>query len=170
MLALLLSVGGLSHAGAPLSSISLKAEHILKFAHYVEWPTRAFENPASPIVIGVMGEAALADELARIAVSQQIEGRPVSIKQLAAEDKPAPVHILFVGSHAGSAARDWLDPVETRPRLNICDTSQELGQACAIQFVEDSQRLRFDISVPAAERSGVRIMAPLLTVARKVHK
>ena len=172
VLAMMLSVPGLSHAGDPAArtSMQLKAEHMLKFAHYIEWPADTFDNPASPIIIGVVGASILADELERISASEQIEGRPVTVKRLAAEHASGDAHIVFIGDQPGSKARTWLHATEARPILSVCDISHELAYACAIKFVQDSHRLRFDIALPVAERSGIRITAPLLTVARKVHE
>lgn len=152
------------------TDMQLKAEHILKFAHYVEWPANAFGDATSPIVIGVMGAPALADELERISQSQQIAGRPVSVKNITADNAPDPVHILFLGTQPGSKSGKQPTSAATRPRLSVCDTSHDHAHACAIKFVQDSHRLRFDISLPAAEQAGIRIMAPLLTVARRVQE
>ena len=33
-----------------------KVQYLLNFTEYVEWPTNAFANAKSPIVIGVIGE------------------------------------------------------------------------------------------------------------------
>ena len=148
----------------------MKAAHLLKFAHYIEWPVQAFADPADPIVIGVIGAAPLAEELERISPAHEIGKRKVVVKRLTTEDTSAKVHILYIGRRSGPKVQEWFTTVETQPLLRVCDASHELAHACAIKFLMHDNRLRFDISLPATEASGIRITAPLLTVARQVEE
>lgn len=146
----------------------MKASHLLKIAHYIEWPPTAFEDPASPIVIGVIGAAPLAEALEHISPTHEIGEREIVIKRLTTDDTSANVHILYIGRHEGAKVQEWISAVEAQPMLSVCDIRHELAHTCAIRFLMEDNRLRFDISLPAAERSGIRITAPLLTVARRV--
>ena len=148
----------------------MKATHLIKFAHYIEWPQSAFENPESSIVIGVIGAAPLAEELERISPAHDIGKRTIVIKRLTTDDESAKVHILYIGRREEASVQAWLTTVEAQPMLTVCDATHELAQTCAVKFLFDDNRLRFDISLPAAERSGIKITAPLLTVARQVDE
>lgn len=147
----------------------VKAAYLVKFANYIEWPARSFESPTSPIVIGVIGAPHLAAELERITVDRQIGQRSIHINRLNTQDKAPAVHILYIGSRAGPKIKDWLQSASSQPMLIVSDASHELSAESAIKFVLDNNRLRFDVSVPAAERSGIKITAPLLTVARRLE-
>ena len=148
----------------------IKAAYLIKFANYIEWPPHTFSNPDSPIIIGVIGANPLADELERVTRDRQIGKRPIVIQRLSIQDTSAKVHILFLGRRAGPKINDWYQTVNTQPLLSVADASHELSSATAIKFVLDNNRLRFDVSVPVAERSGVKIGAPLLTVARRLEE
>lgn len=169
---LLMGTTSSSHAEDSADNIArqLKATHLLKIAHYVEWPDKAFQDPTSPIVIGVIGEAPLAEELEKISPAHEIGQRETVIRRLTTDDTSAKLHILYIGKRAGANAKAWLNIVEAQPMLSVCDASHELASTCAIKFLMDSNRLRFDISLPVAERSGIKITAPLLTVARQVDE
>jgi len=147
-----------------------KATHLINFAHYIEWPHTAFENSENPVVIGVIGAASLAEELARISPAHDIGKRTIVIKRLTTGDESAKVHILYIGRRAEAALQEWLATIEAQPMLTVCDATHELAHTCAVKFLFDDDRLRFDISLPAAERSGIKITAPLLTVARQVDE
>lgn len=163
---------GLGHAGDSMEEPAqqTRASHLVKFTHYIEWPSHAFPAPESPIVIGTIGSETAANELQRLTQHQQAEQRKVVVKQLTTDDNPAGIHILYIGSRAGSKVREWLRTLETQPMLVVCDATHELASACAIKFILENNRLRFDIALPPAEQNGIRITAPLLTVARQVHK
>lgn len=149
----------------------IKAAYLIKFANYVEWPPNTFENAESPIVIGIIGADLLADELERVTFNRpQIGKRPIVVERLTAKDSSPKVHMLYIGRQAGPKLKEWLQAMSAQPILSVADASHELSSTTAIKFVLDNNRLRFDVSVPAAERSGVKIAAPLLTVARQLEK
>lgn len=149
----------------------IKAAYLIKFANYVEWPSNTFDTPDSPIVIGIIGADPLADELERVTMRRpQIGNRPIVVERLSVQDTAAKVHILYIGRRSGPKLREWLQALGTQPMLSVSDASHELSSETAIKFVLDNNRLRFDVSVPEAERSGVKIAAPLLTVARRLEE
>lgn len=169
---LLLGYVGTSQAEAQPDYLvrQIKAAYLFKFANYIEWPAQSFESPASPIIIGVIGADQLAAELDRTAKDKLVGKRPVIIKRLTVSDKATKMHILFMGSDAGSRLEKWFDSISQQPLLTVTDASNDLAHMSAIKFVLDNNRLRFDVSVPAAERNRIKIAAPLLTVARKIDK
>lgn len=148
----------------------VKAAYLLKFANYIEWPRKSFETPESPVIIGVIGADRLAAELGRIAQDRLIGKRRVIIRRLSINDEAAKMHILFIGSNAGDRLGKWLGSNTEQPLLTVTDASNSLAHMSAIKFVLDDNRLRFDVSVPAAERNRIKITAPLLTVARNIEK
>jgi hypothetical protein len=168
---LLLGSIGTSWAEASPDDVArqIKAAYLVKFANYIEWPPGSFEGPESPIVIGVIGADRLADELQRITHDRQVGKRPVAVRRLTTSDTSARVHILYMGTRAGDRLKSWFQSVEGQPMLSVTDSTHDLAHASAIKFVIDKNRVRFDVSVPAAERSGIKITALLLTVARELE-
>jgi len=152
----------------------VKAAYIFKFANYIEWPASSFEAPDSPIVIGVTGADQLADELTRISANRLIGKRPVTVKRLTMMDSTAGVHILYLGGRDNgvtkprSQLKGWVSSLQGQPLLSIADATQEFAETAVIKFVIDNNRLRFDVSLAAAERNHHKVAAPLLTVARRL--
>jgi hypothetical protein len=50
----------------------------------------------------------------------------------------------------------------------VTDEEQDLDAGGVVNFVLVDQRVRFEVSLPAAERSGVTISSELLSVAYRV--
>jgi hypothetical protein len=150
-----------------VSEHQIKAAYLFKFGAYVEWPPDSFRDAASPIVIGVAGDPALAQELERVIGSRTMNGRAVEVRQPKPGEDFGDLHILFLGrsqiGRLGTAAS------RPRPMLIVTDSSDGLGQGSVINFVSAGNRVRFEVSLDAAKRNSLKIAAPLLAVAMKVQ-
>src|ERR1700754_3238537 len=60
-------------AGQPLEQ-QIKAAYLFKFGGYVEWPANAFADAGAPLVIGIVGDEALAREGTRAVGNRTIKG------------------------------------------------------------------------------------------------
>ena len=79
LVALLWSVALHATAGAPPSpanlEYSVKANYLVRFAAFVEWPSRSFATNRSPVVICVVGRDPFGGALGRAARDQTAHGR-----------------------------------------------------------------------------------------------
>lgn len=149
----------------------VKAAYLYKFASYVEWPSREFADAKSPLTIGVMGEDALADELAYMVASRTVNGRPVAVRKVRrTDDALGGIHILFVGRLEKSKLPEILAGLKGRPILTVTDADDALALGSMVNFVVTGDRLRFEVALPAAETSRIKISALMLAAAYKVVK
>ncbi|MGN6702913.1 MAG: YfiR family protein [Burkholderiaceae bacterium] len=148
----------------------VEAAYLYKFGSYVTWPEGTFATPDSPIVIGIAAADAVADALSRMVVGRNIGGRPLQVRRMGHGDAVSRVHILFVGNGGNGGNDGWLTQARGLPVL--CVTREENGQppGSVVNFVIEGNRVRFDVSLEAAERNHLRLGAPLLSVARKVTR
>jgi hypothetical protein len=146
----------------------VKAAFLFKFAGYVEWPPGAFSAPGSPLLIGVAGNEALAQELSRVVAKRSLNGRPVNVLRVHEGEPLSGFHILFIDNSQARRLRELLP--QRRPVFTITDAQNGLEQGSVINFVVVDNRVRFEISLDAARRSGLRIGAPLLSVAMRVQE
>ena len=147
----------------------VKAAFLYKFGGYVTWPDSAFSRPDSPIVIGVAGANPLADELVRLVAGRTIGKRALAVRRIRRGDSLDGVHILFVGSTEGQRLAELLALAQGRPVLCVTESDQGLVPGSAVNFVVADNRVRFDVSLEAAEHNGLKLSALLLSVARQVH-
>ena len=149
----------------------VKAAFLYKFAGYVEWPARAFVRPDEPVVIGVVGADALADELAQVIAGRRVGNRPLATRRLSRVDATAGVHILFVGRGVERRqASELLARTRGEPVLTVTETGNGWPAGSVINFVIDDDKVRFEISAAAAERNGLHLGSQLLAVAREVRR
>jgi len=143
----------------------IKAAFLCKFGNYIEWLPAAFAGPDAPFVIGVLAPMAVADEVVAAANGLLVQGRPIVVRRVAPSDSLDGLHILFIArGQAGLLAA--LAAVKDRPILTVTESGSEAG--AIVNFVVVNNKVRFDVSLPAAERSGLKVSARLLGVARHV--
>jgi hypothetical protein len=146
----------------------VKAAFLYKFAGYVEWPASAFRAGDQPLVIGVLGDDALAEDLERAVRGRTSGGHPVLVRWVDDAANPGDVHLLFVARSEHHRVADVLRAVRQRPVLVVTESRDALRQGSMINFVLDQGRVRFEVDLDAVSRSGLGLSSRLLSVARNV--
>jgi hypothetical protein len=153
----------------PVLEHSLKAAFLYKFLAYIDWPAQAFSEPASPIVVGVMGADNLADELAEVVQARPVNGRKVIVRKLPDGDVPAGLHLLFIHRGPRTRVAAAIAEAHSRPVVTVTELPDGLALGSVINFVLVEGKVRFEISVDAAESAGLKVSSRLLAVAHRVQ-
>ena len=148
----------------------VKAAFLFKFGGYVEWPERVFPRSDSPLAIGVAGADVLAEEVSRIALARTMNGRPVVVRRVHSGEQIGDIHVLFISRLEAGRLGELLSTMQGKPVLTVTETAKGLAQGSVINFVVADNRVRFEVSLEAANRNGLRIGAPLLAVAQRVQE
>lgn len=148
---------------------SIKAAFLYKFLGYTEFPPSAFSDPAAPVVIGVVEANDMAAELTRLVAGRTVGTRPIAVRAMKEGDATTGVHLLFLSaSAAGSAAR--ISRATQQPLLLVTESDKGPVEGSVINFRIIDKRVRFDVSLDAADKYNVKLSSRLLTVAHQVHK
>jgi uncharacterized protein DUF4154 len=161
-----------SHARAAEDAESLelrvKAAFLYKFAGYVEWPQNSFPRPETPVTIGVIGAEPLATELTQAVTGRTVNDRPVTVKRLKAGESLAGIHVLFVGRAENARLDQLAQSAQPRAILTVSESDGALARGSVINFVLSGGRVRFEIALDSAEKSGLKLSSRLLAVAQQV--
>ena len=160
----------LAHAESIDGTQAIKAAYLYKFTNYVQWPGGAFARPDSPIVIGVMGDDALAALLNRMVTGKVVNGRGFEVRSLRPRESINGVHVLYVGALAHEDLQSVLGQAQGRPVLLVSDSRRAYALGSMINFVVIDSRLRFQVALPPAARSGLKLSALMLTAAYDVAR
>ena len=147
---------------------SVKAALVYKFASYVEWPPEAFAMPESPLVIGIVGADDVAAELEPLARGRTVNNRPVAVWRLKDAEAVTGCHVVFVGRRESGRLPAVARAARAKSVLLISDTERGLESGSVINFVHVEDRVGFEVSIDAAERSNLRLSSRMLAVARRV--
>lgn len=156
-------------AGSALER-SVKAAFLYKFLGYVEWPPGSFAESGSPITIGVIGADDIAAELTQIAAGRTVNSRALAVRRLADGDPLAGLHLVFIGQTDGARLGRLLKSAQQRSLLTVTESDDALGQGSVINFKLTGGRIRFDVSLEAAEKANLKLSSRLLSVAHYVQK
>lgn len=174
---LLASVAPSAHAqdASASSEYLVKAGFIYNFANLVQWPSTAFSQSDSPIVISILGQDHFGATLDRVFEGKKVNGRPFVIKRLktvnellksVAELKDC--QILFVSSSEMAHLNDAIQIVKGIPVLTIGETPGFANQGGIINLVLEDNKVRFEVNVDAAKQADLNISSRLLALAKIV--
>lgn len=146
----------------------VKAAYVSKFASYVEWPPVAFDSSEEPIHIGVLGDDGMAAYIAQLVAERTVNSRPVTVQALRSDSTVSGLHILFVGRNLNPQLHHVLAAARALPVLTVTEADDALAHGSMINFVMVDGRVRFEVSLKAAQPNNVRISARLLAAATRV--
>ena len=154
-------------AGAQTLEPDVKAAFLYNFTRYVEWP-REPSTPAEPFRLCVVAENVMKSAIQRTVAGESVNGRPLVMTEPQTAQEAQTCQILFVGRSESQRASTLLAAVRDQPVLTVGDSSRFAEQDGIIGFLLQDNRVRFDVNLPGAQRSQLRISSQLLRVANKV--
>lgn len=144
---------------------SVKANYLVRFAAFVDWPAGAFAAPQSPVVICVLGRDPFGGVLDRAAAAQTAHGRALAVRRPTTVEAAGACHIYYVGQGGAQIAA----ALERLPgRLSVTD-AVVASRRGMIHFVVADARVRFHIDQAAAVRARLTLGSRLLNLALSVR-
>lgn len=144
----------------------VKAAFIYHFATFVQWP----QNSGSDQVfsVAVLGSDAVAAELEKFLPGREIQGRSMEVRRLDDIDELQEAAVLFIGADENPRLSELIRQLRDRPMLVVTDAPAGLKEGAMINFQVVDERVRFEISLTAAERAGLELSSRLLAAAMSV--
>jgi len=145
---------------------SVKAAVLYNLTKFVDWPGDAFADQAAPVVFCVLGGDPFGPTLDRTLQGHLVGTRTAVVRRVS---EPAPeCHVLFIAGSDTKRLPAILERLGTRSVLTVGDAPGFVEQGGMIGLVTDTDRVKFDINLGAAERAGLRISARVLVLASTV--
>ena len=153
-------------AAGQASEYQVKAEDIERFTRFIDWP--AGSEGHSTFLIGVVGENPFNGYLDKMAAQYRIKNRPVEIRAITDFSQIDSCQLVFICGTERDRLRRILMHTESKPILTVGDTAGFAQQGVIINFYNAGDKVRFEMNEAAIERSGLRVSAKLLKLARLV--
>jgi hypothetical protein len=154
-------------SAASYSEDAVKAAYLYRFTQYIEWPAAA--SAAEPFTIAVLDAPGVAAELRRILPNHRIRNSAAQVREIARVQDVGSAQMLYIGSAQVDRVRSAIAALAARSVLVVTDSEQGLAAGGVLNFVMLEHRVRFEVSLIAADRSQLRISAELLGVATRVQ-
>jgi hypothetical protein len=154
-------------AAESYSEDAVKAAFLYRFTGYVDWPPQAVADPQ--FTIAVLDADGVASELGRLLQNRQIQNRPAQVRSIRNLRELDGAQMLYIGGSHRDDLHRLISGVAGRPVLVVTNQDGGLDAGSSVNFLLIDQRVRFEISLDAAQGSGLRVASELLAVAIRVR-
>jgi hypothetical protein len=155
-----------AQAQAQAPEAQVKAAFLYNFARFVDWPqARRGGSVVSLCLLGAEPFGGYADAL---------NGRPVgagtlTVRRIARPPDAAACDMVFLPNAEAARLPALLDAARGRRLLTVGETPGAAAGGLVINFYLEQNRVRFEINIDAAQRTGLSINSQLLRLARITH-
>jgi hypothetical protein len=156
---------GLAGETAPAGEVAVKAGFLFNFAQFVDWPPAA---GTAPFEFCVVGDEEVADYLRAHLAGRSLGAQPVAVRIREAASELGSCRVIYIGRREKKNAAKYAQAMAGRPILIVSEFPELGDKGVVINFYLDEQRVRFEINLATAERSGLKIRSRLLNLARVV--
>jgi hypothetical protein len=147
---------------------SLKAAFIYSFAKFTGWPEDTLPATAT-FSACVLGDGSIRDALERTVKGRLLSGRDISVSQVQLDGKLRSCHLLYVSGITPAQVTAVVTAVRGAPVLTISDADDFVRQGGIAQMFVENGKMRFDLNLEVARRSGLQLSSKLLALAAHVH-
>ena len=145
----------------------VKAAYLFNFGKFVRWPVDRSVIPDT-IDICVLGRDPFGSILDSTVAGETIAGQPIKVRRPNRTLDVTSCNILFVSSSEENQLGPILKIAQQSSILTVSDIPHFAEHGGVIGFVNDADRIRFEVNRDAAERSRLTLSSELLKVASQV--
>jgi hypothetical protein len=154
-----------SEAQVKASPENIMASFIYNFTGYITWSANSQEEEFK---IVVLGESPLLEPLKYIAATKKVNERTISLVHIATLSELANCHMIIIGNDFnGKISQISAAPVLGNT-LIISHCNGCLQKDASVNFITETERVRFEINKTDIERRKIRVSSQLLKLAVKV--
>jgi YfiR/HmsC-like len=147
---------------------AVKLAFLYNFAKFVDWPPDAFPDARAPFEICVVGQDPFGDQLAISLRGRAVGGHPATLQRVKPGEYLRHCHIVFVSGHSRKDVATVLNGLRGTSALTVGESNGFAANGGVINFFVEENKLRFEINVEAARRTGLNVSSKLLALAKIV--
>lgn len=140
----------------------IKAAYLYNFIKYVDWPTTK-----DTITIGVLGGNPFGEALAPLN-GKMAKGKRIIVKELGSAREAQNCQMIFVSSSEKQRLQEIFENSKSAHVLTVGEMQGFAQGGGIINFIEENNKVRFEINEEAAHRTGLTISSELLKLAKLV--
>ncbi len=161
---------GLSAQKSRPREYEVKATYLYNFARFVEWPATAEAAKSRAFAICVIGQDPFGAALDAVVLGETIDGKAVLARRVMKPQDAVSCHVLYISSSENGRLKEILAAIDKAGVLTVSDIPQFSQRGGMIQFVEESNKIRFEVNLASAGAAGLTLSSELLKVAVTVRK
>lgn len=147
----------------------IRAAMLFNMTRFVDWPSYKMSDPNAPFVICVLGSDSMTPSLESLLRGRTYAGRQVTSRRLNKHEGGEACHILYV-SHSERKRFEELAPSLAKAAvLTVGDQEWFASAGGIIGLPLIDSRVRIEINLGSAQRSGLNVSSRLLRLASVVR-
>ncbi|MBF0406995.1 MAG: YfiR family protein [Candidatus Riflebacteria bacterium] len=146
----------------------VKAEMLIKFPEFVDWPDSIFSSSEDPFIIAIAGKDPFGSYLKNLARKGKIKGHKIEIRFIEEGSSLPACHILFIARTDESQFMHLLALIDEKPILAVSDIESFADRGAHITFQVMRDRVRFSINQRSAIKHHLIITSQLLRLASNI--
>jgi hypothetical protein len=143
----------------------VKAAFLFNFAKFIDWPSRKFTEPDSPLIIGIVGSDPFGGLLEEQVQDQRINDRTVIVRHIQSMEELRKCHMIFICRSEAERLGPILSEVRGDNVLTVGETDKFISRGGMINFVVADGSVHFEINDSAARHAGLKISSKLDNLA-----
>jgi len=144
----------------------VKAAFLYNFLSFIEWSPAPAGSAGAPFRVCIIGADPFGKTLDDMVKGERVGHRPIEVARPADEEAAATCQVVFVARTDDARLPTIVRMAAGKGVLIVGETAKVLPACGAIAFVQEGERLRFDVNINAIRRQGLRASSKLLRVAR----
>jgi hypothetical protein len=148
-----------------LDEYHVKAAYLVGFSRFIE---RQGDGP-SDVTLCSAGDEHMTEVLKEVATGKTSGGRFISTRPVDKKDEIAGCTVLFISANRLGLLRDNRKAGDGLKTLIVGDAPGFLDAGGAIEFVWAGKKIQFNASLPAIQRSRLKVSSRLLNLARNLR-
>jgi hypothetical protein len=156
-----------SARAAEHSEDAVKAAYLYRFAGYIGWPEQGSVEAA--FTIDILGAPGIARELRRLLPGHPINGHVAEVREVTGNHDLGNAQIVYIAAGHADLLRTLAPRASGASMLLVTDEEGGLSSGSTLNFLTIDRNVRFEVSLTAAERWGLKISSELLGVAIRVQ-
>jgi hypothetical protein len=151
------------------SEYQVKAVFLYNFTQFVEWPSFAFENQDSPLVLGILGKDPFGNYLDETVSGDSVNGHPLVVQRFQNAEDVGKCHILFISASEKDRLKGIVQLLESRNILTVSDAANFTKYGGIVRFYTENHKTRISINLESAKKADLTISSKLLRLAEIVN-
>lgn len=151
---------------------NLKAAFLYRFLDYVEWNSMSSvnSNAEDPLRIAILGESGLYAPLMEISRDKRAGPRTIRVRQISSVTEIGTSQVVFVSRNYKYGIDAVLNRMADKPALIISEQKGDVDKGSHINFLISDNKLKFEVNLKSASRSGIKIGSQLLQHATVIKR
>lgn len=154
-------------AAAERDPLETKADMLFNIVKFVKWPANA-AAPRGEMTFAILGDDDLASVIASTFSTRSIGGRQVFVRCIRRIEDARDCQVLYVAASETTRVSQVIETLSGKCILTTSDVPGFAAGGGMVNFVQENERVRFEINPGSAEKARLKISAKLLALARIV--